>query len=158
GGGFQMLGGQPRTYLARLNSTEPATQTLSSDSTSITWLRGDASPEVWRTTFEFSTNNGIVWGNLGSGSRIAGGWQLTGLVLPPGGTVRARGYAVGDRWNGSGWFVETMIGPPAFVRTPSSLTNNAGTFANFIGLAEGSEPLRYFWLKDGVALVDGANI
>ena len=52
GGDFTTLGGQPRNYIGRLNNTEPATQSLSYDGSTITWLRGGTSPEVWRTTFD----------------------------------------------------------------------------------------------------------
>ena len=56
GGAFTTLGGQPRNHIGRLNNTEPATQSLSYDGSTITWLRGGTSPEVWRTTFEHSTD------------------------------------------------------------------------------------------------------
>ena len=41
--------------------------------------------------------DGIVWTSLGNGTRITGGWQLTGLSLPfnQNHYVRARGYATG---------------------------------------------------------------
>jgi hypothetical protein len=107
GGTFSTLGGQPRANLGRLNATEPATQSLTSDGSTITWLRGGTSPEVWRTAFEHSPD-GLTWTDLGTGTRIPGGWQLTGLSLPPAGMIRARGYVTG-----SGWFVESVIGVPA---------------------------------------------
>ena len=124
GGGFTTLGGQPCNYLGRLNNTEPATQNLSFDGSTITWLRGGASPEVWRTTFDFSTD-GTNWASLGAGTRIAGlpagqagGWQLTSVSLPsPNGTIRARGYVTGGEYNGSSWFVETdlVVGAPPVI-------------------------------------------
>jgi hypothetical protein len=60
-------------------------------------MRGQASPEVWRVTFEQSAD-GITWTSLGKGSRIAGGWELTGLSLPfnQNHYVRARGYTAGS--------------------------------------------------------------
>jgi hypothetical protein len=94
--------------LARLNNTKPATQTLSLDGVGITWLRGGASPEVWRTTFECSTN-GTDWFFLGSGTRITGGWYLTGASVTTDATIRARGYVTGGNGNRSGWFVENSI-------------------------------------------------
>jgi hypothetical protein len=106
GGWFTTLGGQSRTNIGRLNATDPATQGLTSDGSTITWLRGGTSPEVWRTTFEHSPD-GLTWTGLGAGTRISGGWRLTGLSLPPGGTIRARGYVAG-----SSWFVESLIGVP----------------------------------------------
>lgn len=62
GGGFTTLGG-------RLNNTTPATQSLTFDGSTITWLRGGTSPEVWRTTFDISTD-GLTWTNLGAGTRL----------------------------------------------------------------------------------------
>jgi len=169
GGYFTNLAGQPRQCLGRLNNTEPATQSLSFDGSTITWLRGGASPEVWRTTFDFSTN-GINWTSLGAGARIAGlpagqagGWQLTSVSLPsPRGAIRARGYVTGGEYNGSSWFVETDLvptsGPPVFISQPASLTNDPGTTATFSVVAGGPEPLGYQWRKDGVPLADGGNI
>ena len=158
GGYFTNLCGQPRNYLGRLNNTEPATQSLSFDGSTITWLRGGASPEVWRTTFDYSTN-GTDWASLGAGARIAGGWQLTSVSLPsPNGTIRARGYVTGGDRNASSWFVETTAGPPAISLQPYGLALNAGTTASFSVDAGGSEPLSYQWRKDGRPLADGGNI
>ena len=36
-------------------------------------------------------------------------WQLTGLSVPVPGTIRARGYTTGGQYNGSAWFVETLL-------------------------------------------------
>jgi hypothetical protein len=119
-------------------------------------LRGGSGPEVWRTTFEHSADG--IWTNLGAGSRIMGGWQLTGLAVPPGGTIRARGHATGGLGNASSWFAESLFGVPVVLRQPSSLTNEAGATAIFNVLARGTEPLHLQWRKDGVPLQDGGNI
>jgi len=116
GGGFTNLCGQTRNYLGRLNNTEPGTQSLSFDGSTITWLRGGASTEVCRTTFDFSTN-GAKWASLGAGARTAGGWHLTRVSLPSArGALRARGYL-------DTWFVETelVVGarPAILVNDPS---------------------------------------
>jgi len=117
GGQFSTLGGQSRDHIGRLNNTGPATQSLTFDGSTLTWMRGGTSPEVWRTTFEYSPH-GASWTNLGGGIRIpglpagqAGGWRLTGLALPTNTTFRALGYTVGGYGNGSGWFVETVLRP-----------------------------------------------
>jgi len=115
GGRFTMLGGQPRNRIGRLNNSEPATQSVASDGWNITWLRGSTSPEVWRTTFEASTN-GVGWASLGDGERIPGGWQLTGVNLQTNTTIRARGFVPGG--GVSSWFVETIAGPFNFTRRP----------------------------------------
>jgi uncharacterized delta-60 repeat protein len=114
GGEFTTLTGQARQCLGRLNNSEPATQSLNYDGSAITWLRGGASPEVWRTTFDFSTN-GSDWASLGAGARTAGGWQLASVSPPSAnGTIRAQGY-VADGC--SAWFVETdlAVSPPPVI-------------------------------------------
>jgi uncharacterized delta-60 repeat protein len=156
GGSFTSLGGQPRSYLGRLNATEPATQSLSHSGTTITWLRGGTSPEVWRTTFECSTN-GTSWVSLGAGTRIAGGWRMTGVPLPASSVLRARGYASGGYGNGSGWFVESYS-PPVWVSPPPSLTRDAGGSATFNVTTVGTAPLSYHWFKAGVPLVNGGKV
>ena len=116
GGRFSTLGGQSRNLIGRLNDAEPATQSLGYEGSTITWLRGGTSPEVWRTTFDFSTD-GTNWSSLGAGTRTAGlpagqagGWQLTSVSLPSAnGTIRARGYVTGGEYNGSSWFVESDV-------------------------------------------------
>ena len=125
GGGFTNLAGQARTYLGRLTATGPATQSLSCNGSTITWLRGGTSPEVWRTTFEFSTN-GMTWTSLGAGTRIPGGWQLAGVALPAAGTIRGRGYVTGGNNNASSWFVESTLTVGQQAR-PSIVVND-GTF------------------------------
>jgi uncharacterized delta-60 repeat protein len=115
GGLFTTLGGQPRNYIGRLNNTVPATPSLTYDGSTITWLRGGTSPEVWRTTFDFSTN-AVNWVSLGAATRIGGGWQLTNTSLPSTtGTIRARGWVAGGGQNC--WFVEThfVVGPPPVI-------------------------------------------
>jgi len=157
GGYFTTLGGQPRNSIGRLNNTEPATQSLSYEGSTITWLRGGSGPEVWRTTFESSTD-GSNWTFLGTGVRIAGGWELAGvaLPLPSGGFLRARGNAVPS--GRDAWFLETYYGKPILVASAGNRTNFVGTTAVFSVLAGGSQPLSYQWLKDGVPLGDGGNI
>ena len=109
-GGNQPLrvGGQERSSAGRLNNTAPATQSLAYDGSTITWLRGGTSPEVWRVTFQGSTN-GTDWVDLGEGTRQAGGWQLAGVTFPPQAGIRARGCVTGGQNNGSTWFVESEL-------------------------------------------------
>ena len=158
GGDYRTLSGQARTNLARLNASDPATQSLTCDGSTITWLRGGTAPEVWRTTFDASTNGGVRWFGLGDGLRLGGGWQLAGLTLPTNSTVRARGFATGGFGNGSSWFVETHAGVPFFLAQPSSRTNRTGELAAFSVVAGGSGPLSYQWWKDGAVLNDGVTI
>ena len=129
GEGFKSVPGFAGSPIARLTNTDAAFQELKVSPTgdTVTWLRGGASPEVWRVTFEHSSD-GITWSSLGNGTRIAsgsrrtlpgipgsgigiaGGWQLTGLSLPfnQNHYVRARGYAFGGMCNGSSSLFESV--------------------------------------------------
>jgi uncharacterized delta-60 repeat protein len=147
GGYFTVLGGQPCSKVGRLNNTGPATQALTSDGSTVIWLRGGSSPEVWRTTFEYTTD-GITWTNLGAGLRIPGGWQLNGLSLGSNGVIRARGYVA----SGSSWFVETTnsaAGIPAIAQQPLSLAAAQGQSAAFRVVAVGKPSLSYQWRFNG---------
>jgi uncharacterized delta-60 repeat protein len=110
GGRFINVDGIIRNYVARITNTDAALQELKVSSPStVTWTRGQAGPEVWRVTFEHSTN-GTTWTSLGNGTRIAGGWQLTGLSLSMNEShyIRARGYGTGGLCNGSGSLFESV--------------------------------------------------
>jgi len=120
-GFFSQLGGQSRSYIGRLAATDPAMQSLSYSNTTVAWARSGASPEVWRTTFESSTN-GTNWVLLGAGTRSNGGWQLNAATLPPGGTVRARGYVASGGFNASSWFAESRL------RITPNIIANDGNF------------------------------
>ncbi len=156
GGNLTTLGGQGRAYLGRLTPTDPATQALSFDGSTVTWQRGGSSPEVWRTAFEGSPD-GTNWLALGAGARIPGGWQLSGLSWPTNATLRARGFVTGGYYNGSVWFVETNIGPPAFTSQPVNQTVASGTSATFTVLAAGASPLSYSWLLNGAPIAGATN-
>jgi uncharacterized delta-60 repeat protein len=134
GGFLTQLAGQPRDFIGRLNSLDPATQSLNYDGTDLTWMRSGSSCEVWRTTFDSSTD-GTNWVNLGDGTRIAGGWQLASVALPPAARVRARGYATGGAGNASSWFVES-VWPPA-IPTLVSTNNLFGVRSNRFGFSIG---------------------
>ena len=133
GGKFTRVGALSRTNIVRFYATEPATQNLDYTNGTITWLRGGTSPEAWRTTFEY-TADALTWTNLGTGTRIPGGWTLTNLALPSGGVIRARGHVIGGQFNGSCWFVETLlrVGPQT---APTILTDdgNLGVISDQFG-------------------------
>jgi len=112
GGFFSSIGGQNRVGLGRLSNTCAATQSLNYDGTNLLWLRGGASPEVWRASFE-ATADGTNWTDLGDGSRVGGGWQLTHVRVATNAMIRTRGFVTGGRYNGSSWFVESDFLPIA---------------------------------------------
>jgi uncharacterized delta-60 repeat protein len=119
GGRFITLGGQSRSKLGRLTSDIAAVQQLTSDAegTSLTWMRSGSSPEVSRVTFEWSSD-ATTYTTLGAGSRITGGWQLSGIQLPGGANlwVRARGYYPTGSFGGSSSIAESIAS--VFVTTP----------------------------------------
>ena len=102
--GKLLVGG---STLRRLINNEPAAQSLSYSGNTATWLRSGSTPEVWRATFEYSTDHGTNWTSLGAGSRISGGWQLTGGSIPSNAKLRARGFVVAG--DSSSWFVESQL-------------------------------------------------
>jgi uncharacterized delta-60 repeat protein len=107
GGQFLQVGGQTRTNVGRFNNTDAATQALTLNGSSLVWSRSGTTPEVRRTTFDFSPD-GTTWTNLGVGARIPGGWTLNGVSLPTAGFIRARGENCGSG-QGSSWFVESYL-------------------------------------------------
>ena len=111
GGAFTGLGealGQPRNHIARLCSAGEAVQALNYDGSTLTWLRDGTAPEVWRTTFEHSTE-GSLWTVLGEGVRnIEGHWELSGVPMTRL-YVRAKGYTSGGEYGASGGIVESLI-------------------------------------------------
>ena len=155
-GAFSMLGGQQRIFLGRLNNTEPASQSLGYVGSTIAWMRGGSSPEVWRVGFDHFTNG--VWNYLGDGARISGGWQLTNVTLPPSSTLRARGYFAGAQGGASGWVIETATGPLVFVSQPTNQSVSFGATTTFSALVGGPGPITYQWYKNGIQLVDSSGI
>jgi uncharacterized delta-60 repeat protein len=108
GGQFTSLSGVTRVNIGRLVNTGPATESLGFDGSTITWLRGGTAPEVWRTTLDYSTD-GTNWSSLGAGTRIAGGWQVTGVSVPAAASFRAWGFVTGGHYNASGSVVESVL-------------------------------------------------
>lgn len=105
GGNFTNAGGLARNYFVRLPNDSAAAQTLSvTGTTQIDWVRGGSAPEVEQVTFE--TWNGSTWSSQGTATRVAGGWRKTGLSIPAGGWVRARGRSVGGRYMASSGLIE----------------------------------------------------
>ncbi len=111
GGDFSALGTVSRSRLARFEN-EPAVQALTiRGNDRVVWLRSGTSLEAQHVTFELSTGND-TWSPLGFGTRIPGGWELAGLNLPTGATVRARARVVSGIYNGSSGLIEATSLPP----------------------------------------------
>lgn len=97
-----------RRSFARLFN-DPGIQTLTApDAGRIIWTRRGGLQEVSQVTFEMSTDDGATWQMLGSGRRIGytSDWQLSGLSLPAGGLICARGRTTGGYNSGSSGLVE----------------------------------------------------
>lgn len=157
GGNFTNFGGQPRSRLAAAVNPDSETDAVSYDGSRISWLRSGGGTEIWRATFEASTN-GTSWLPLGAATRTASGWESGNVILPDSATIRARGYAADGYHNGSSWFVERGCGSPAITSQPVSRTNIFGTSAQFTVVAAGSLPLSYLWRCDGTDLQDSGNV
>ena len=110
-----------RNWFARLLN-DSVTQTLATTSSSrVEWMRVGAGPETPDVTFELSTDGGTLYTALGVGTRITGGWELTGLTLPTSGHLRARARTSGGQYTGSAGLVEQVESfAPAPAPAPSS--------------------------------------
>lgn len=126
GGLFDTLSGQHRDMLGRLTSGGAALQklTINVNGTTTTWNRDGTGPEIEQVTFELSTDN-ANYTPLGNATRIDGGWQLTGLLLPVGKNfyLRARGRTVGGQYNGSSGMLQTVA---QFYRIPPAHITSVG--------------------------------
>ena len=133
---------------------------LSGGSTSlIRWLRGGSLPEADQVTFAVSSGMGGGWTSLGTATRITGGWEMTGLTLPPEGRIRARARHTSGYGGGCSGLQETVCSYPMertpqqrwredFFNTPAN-SGDAADLAdpdldgqpNFLEFALGSNPV-----------------
>ncbi len=95
-------------------------------------MRGGSAPETLQVTFELSTDGGVIYTPLGAGTRIAGGWEKTGLSLPASGQIRARARTTGSYVNGSSGLVEkvqafTPAGTLEFSAGTHNVNENGGS-------------------------------
>lgn len=106
GGNFATFDGGAHPFLVRFGN-DVATETFTVNGlTSARWLRGGSGPLVPEVVFELSTDGGQTWSDLGDGTAIAGGWEITGLNLPINGRVRALGQTSGGFLGGSSGLAE----------------------------------------------------
>ena len=100
----------PRAYFARILN-DPASQSLDApDANRIEWTRGGTSPDVSQVTFDLSTDGGSNFIPLGNATRVGAtaNWDLSGLILPATGHIRARGRTTGGNSSGILESVETV--------------------------------------------------
>ncbi len=166
-GQFSNVQGYARSKIARLLN-EPATQTLSATSpTRVEWLRGGSSPETQSVTFEHSEDGGATWLPLGTGSRITGGWELTGASLGVSGQLRARARIVGGYLSASSGLIETTApygAPPApeirvFDGAMAVSERLSGTTLDLGRVSLGGTTSRTFIIiNNGLAELTGINV
>ncbi|MBI5773296.1 MAG: immunoglobulin domain-containing protein [Verrucomicrobia bacterium] len=163
GGSFTRVDGVTWNHLVRLRNT-PATQALTITNTSrVQWLRGGTSQEILEATFDLSNESGTSWTRIGTGTRITGGWEMTGLNLPVAGQIRARGWL----WDGAGSssLIESvtpylLVTPSAPIITtpPQSQAKMAGTPVTLSVTATTGYPFfSYQWRRNGTNLVSATN-
>jgi uncharacterized delta-60 repeat protein len=155
--GCTTLSGEARSKIGRLHNTDPATHQLGYSGTTITWLRGGTSPEVWRTGFDASTD-GVDWTPLGAGVPIAGGWQCTGAVLGTNAIIRARAYVTGGLGNGCSWVIEDRLLRGGTARPTLQLAERANGETNAFGFRIGARPGQVVTVERSVNLVDWSKM
>lgn len=128
GGNFTNVDGYPRKALALIGNPSATNQLSKTSASRVEWRRGGTAPEASYVTFELSTDGGVTYSMLGAGTRIAGGWELTGLSLPSSGRIRGRARVPGGMAGGSSGLVETIyeIGPPIL---PPTILERFGSWA-----------------------------
>jgi uncharacterized delta-60 repeat protein len=159
GGSFTSIGGTTRKYFARLAPNCPAISEISWSGSSVSWIQGGSSPEVSQATFEvFESGQG--WRALGIGKPTATGWELNGVTIPSGSTVRARGPVSGGRYCGSGSEVSASAGPPVITSSSFNRTLPTASLSVLCPLSvvtAGSPPFAYQWYVDGKPVAGGTN-
>ena len=94
-GAFTTMGGVARNRVARLYNDAASTKLSVLSVDLVQWLRGGASPEAERVSFELSTDGGTTYAAITALSitRSTGGWQLVpSASLTGDGIIRARAY------------------------------------------------------------------
>ena len=103
GGAFTTLSGQTRNRIGRIVNHAATNRLTVGSAERVEWLRGGTSPEAGRVTIESSPDGNDPWTLLGAGTRVDGGWELTGLDLEGSLWIRARAHADnGSSYSGSG--------------------------------------------------------
>jgi uncharacterized delta-60 repeat protein len=127
GGDYTGIGGitgtTARNFFSRLTNPDTAFESMTvTGNHSILWSRSGGGPELTRVTFSHSPD-GVTVTDLGAATRVAGGWQMTGLSLPSGAQlfVRGRGFYGSGANDGSGSSATIVV---SIVPPPSVMTRN----------------------------------
>lgn len=108
-GGAFTLAGSANKYLARVVNGSASSSLVVVGPTELQWSRGGTTPECQIVVFDLSQDSGSTWARLGQGTRVSGGWSLTGISLPVSGIIRARAYVQGGAQNGSVSIMEEQV-------------------------------------------------
>jgi len=109
GGFFTNLASVSCTNLGRLLPKDEPYEVWTRNADELIWLRGGGGPELCRARFEYSAD-GATWLPLGEGTRVPGGWNVSGLSTIPGDSaIRGTGYVRGSRHSGSGWWFQSTV-------------------------------------------------
>lgn len=137
-----------QSFLGRAAESAPSSQTLASTgSDRVLWTRAGAFPELDGAKVELWNNS--LWDPLGDMTRVAGGWEKTGLSLPPGSWLRVRGGYQSGQSGCSRSSVEMIISygdiPHIGVEDPNggpvALDGSAVSFASQNWLTAGPEKI-----------------
>ncbi len=98
------------THGRYFNDSASSTLTVP-DAGSLLWQRSGTAPAVSQVTFERSSDNGLTWAFLGTGTRVGvtSNWELNSGNVIPSGKIRARGRTIGCSNNASSSIVEASI-------------------------------------------------
>jgi uncharacterized delta-60 repeat protein len=141
-GPFNHVSTKPFSKFALIRNTEPASTSLTFNGSTARWFRSRTSPEVTRTSFEFSAD-GQTWTNLGSGVRINGGWELGGLNITSPGRLRARGFVGGNIYDQTIEFPQQLtLDAPTYLATTGEMRVSANAPAGAYAILQSSIDLR----------------
>lgn len=131
----------------------------------VQWLRSGASPEALYTLFEYSQDSGATWVSLGQGTRVAGGWELTGISLPISGVLRGLACVIGGYYNGSASLLESRVTfsglavPDISVQQPTNTNRAEGSTVVFTGRLVGQTGTLTFTIANpGNAPLTGISV
>ncbi len=149
-GYFTAVNDSTRTYVTRLDNSGATSSLALTSASRVQWLRGGSSPETLQVTFERSLDGGATWTALGAGTRIAGGWELTGQTFTGTGLVRARARTTGGAYTGSSGLVEAVTtfdfaSAPQIVTPPLAQAGVVGGNATFSVVAAGNPAPTFQW-------------